>query len=114
MPTGGRRPHETEQGVHQHAATSRRIITAMETYHAYETEAIVQPDGTIRVAGVPFQAGERVRVLLLAAPIPGPQRHATEQIKEARPIQADLRGTVYRYDDPFEPAVPPEDWEALK
>src|SRR6266478_6503879 len=23
-----------------------------------------------------------------------------------------LRGTVLRYDDPFEPAVPPEDWEA--
>ena len=25
-----------------------------------------------------------------------------------------LRGTVYRYDDPFEPPVPLEDWEALQ
>jgi hypothetical protein len=24
-----------------------------------------------------------------------------------------MRGTVLRYDDPFEPAVPPEDWEAV-
>lgn len=25
-----------------------------------------------------------------------------------------LRGTVLHYDDPFEPAVPPADWEALR
>lgn len=25
-----------------------------------------------------------------------------------------LQGTVIRYDDPFEPAVPPEDWEVLQ
>ncbi len=25
-----------------------------------------------------------------------------------------LEGTVLRYDDPFEPAVPAEDWEVLK
>ena len=25
-----------------------------------------------------------------------------------------LQGMVYRYDDPFEPAVPVEDWEALQ
>ncbi|NJM72137.1 MAG: hypothetical protein HC862_19225 [Scytonema sp. RU_4_4] len=25
-----------------------------------------------------------------------------------------LHGTVIRYDDPFEPAVPPEDWEVLQ
>lgn len=25
-----------------------------------------------------------------------------------------LQGMVYRYDDPFEPAVPAEDWEALQ
>jgi len=25
-----------------------------------------------------------------------------------------LRGTATRYDDPFGPAVPPEDWDALR
>ena len=25
-----------------------------------------------------------------------------------------MRGTVLRYDDPFGPAVPPDDWEALQ
>jgi uncharacterized protein with gpF-like domain len=25
-----------------------------------------------------------------------------------------LKGSVLRYDDPFEPAIPPEDWEVLK
>ena len=29
------------------------------------------------------------------------------------PIET-LRGSVLRYDDPFEPAVPEEDWEVLK
>jgi prevent-host-death family protein len=27
---------------------------------------------------------------------------------------AELRGTVLKYDDPFEPAVPPDEWEVLK
>jgi hypothetical protein len=29
-------------------------------------------------------------------------------------IQRPLKGTVIRYENPFEPAVPLEDWEALK
>ena len=32
---------------------------------------------------------------------------------ERSPIET-LRGSVLRYDDPFEPAVPEEDWEVLK
>ncbi|MBO3458804.1 hypothetical protein G4P69_08870 [Aetokthonos hydrillicola CCALA 1050] len=29
-------------------------------------------------------------------------------------LQKPLHGTVIRYDDPFEPAVPIEDWELLQ
>lgn len=25
-----------------------------------------------------------------------------------------MKGTVYRYDDPFEPAIDPEEWEAMR
>jgi len=30
------------------------------------------------------------------------------------PLHDPLHGTVIRYDDPFEPAVPPKDWEVLQ
>lgn len=33
---------------------------------------------------------------------------------ERAAIHRPLKGTVKRYDDPFGPAVPPEDWDALK
>lgn len=37
-----------------------------------------------------------------------PKSHTLEERRKA------LHGTLLRYDDPFEPAAPPEDWEALK
>ena len=86
----------------------------MKTYHAHETEAVVQPDGTLRVEGVPFGAGEWVRVVLLSPPLPGPRRHSAEEVERSRRTRQGLRGTVLRYDDPFGPAVPPDEWEAMK
>ena len=35
--------------------------------------------------------------------------------KEPRPsIIGSMRGSVLRYDDPFEPAIAPEEWDALR
>lgn len=33
---------------------------------------------------------------------------------DSQSVTNPLRGSVGRYDDPFEPAVPPEDWEVLR
>ena len=69
---------------------------------AYKAEAVVEKDGSLTLHSVPFRAGERVEVLVVALPI--------------APKTADeypLRGTPYRYDDPTAP-VADQDWEALE
>lgn len=36
------------------------------------------------------------------------------KIKQLAPNPYPLRGSVLRYEDPFEPAVPIDDWEVLR
>jgi hypothetical protein len=75
--------------------------------NAHKVAATLMEDGTLVLKGLPFHAGDTVEIIIL------------EQSKEdqsTRPIQVShpLQGTVLRYDDPFEPAVPAEEWEVLK
>jgi hypothetical protein len=70
---------------------------------SHELDATVGPDGSLILRNVPFSVGEQVHVVI--SPI--------ETSAQARPWEL-LRGTLLKYDDPFEPAVPPEDWDALK
>jgi hypothetical protein len=61
-------------------------------------------NGRIVVENLPFQEGDKVEIVV-------------SEVKMERDESADpypLRGTPYRYDDPFGPAVPLEDWEALR
>lgn len=70
---------------------------------AYRTEATVAQDGTLTLESLPFHAGERVEVIVLAST-------ATKLNDDRYP----LRGlTPYRYDRPTDP-VGDEDWEALQ
>jgi hypothetical protein len=68
----------------------------MTTYQAHETQAVVQPDGTIRVDGVPFGVGESVRVVLLSQPVTAPRRHSAEEVERSRLIQRTIGGTIVR------------------
>ena len=86
----------------------------MATQQLHETEAVVQPDGTVRVEGLPFASGERVRVIVVGGPPDRPRRHTAAEVDESRRILESMRGMITRYDDPFEPAVPPSDWNALR
>ncbi|BAY25340.1 hypothetical protein NIES2100_51460 [Calothrix sp. NIES-2100] len=70
---------------------------------AHRIETTLTEDGTLILKDLPFQAGETVEIIILES-----QTHP----QKANPYP--LRGTVYRYDDPFEPAVPLEDWEVYK
>lgn len=70
---------------------------------AHRIETTLTENGTLLLKDLPFTAGESVEIIVLKLP--------------ARPSESNLyplRGTVYRYDDPFEPAVPLEDWEVLQ
>jgi len=61
-------------------------------------------DGSLIINQLPFRMGDLVEVTIRSlskTPIKKDQRYP-------------LRGTPYRYDDPFASAVSAEDWEALK
>ena len=68
----------------------------------FKTEVIVKEDGSIDVSGLPFAPGVRVEVIVTDA--------APSHFEAAYP----LRGTPYKYDDPFGPAVDEANWEALE
>jgi hypothetical protein len=86
----------------------------MQTSQVYEADAVVAKDGTVRVEGVPFPTGDRVRVVIRGTPTAAPRRHSPEEVEGSRLVREGLKGSVLRYDDPFEPAVPPEEWDALR
>ncbi len=78
------------------------IITEINTHF---TEAVVGDDGSLRLlqnSATGFKAGDRV--LLAILPFHKPNTN------NATP----LKGTVLRYDSPFEPATDSENWEALR
>jgi hypothetical protein len=78
--------------------------------NAHKVETVLSEDGTLMLKGLPFHAGDAVEVIILER---GTQfdRTAADQ---AEPNLYPLRGTVLHYEDPFEPAVLLEDWEALR
>ncbi|NER83776.1 MAG: hypothetical protein F6K42_30380 [Leptolyngbya sp. SIO1D8] len=76
--------------------------------NAYKLEAQLTEDGALLLKGLPFQAGDSVEIIILEQP-PTPQAKLA-----AAPSEHPLRGTVIRYDNPFEPAVADDEWEVLK
>ena len=70
---------------------------------AHHTKAIVEKDGSITVRGVPFPEGEQVEVIVRS------HDRAVAKSNGKYP----LRGSVHRYDQPFDPAPDASDWEAI-
>lgn len=73
---------------------------------AYRVQTTLDQDGRLSLTEVPARAGERVEVIVLI-----------DRGEPAPPTQEEfpLRGKEpYRFDDPFTPAVPAEDWDALR
>jgi hypothetical protein len=67
-----------------------------------QLEAKVGKGGTLELTGLPFADGAIVDVSV--------QLHAAPEKRISHP----LAGLPVTYIDPFEPAVPPEDWEAMQ
>ena len=70
----------------------------------HKTMATVGKGGKVVLDNLPFAEGKRVEVTV----------HQTEPEERPWPPEFPLEGSVIRYDDPFEPACPPEEWEAVK
>jgi hypothetical protein len=69
---------------------------------AYRTEVTLAQDGTLTLEALPFHAGERVEVIVLATTRP-----------RADGKRYPLAGTVLHYERPTDP-VAEDDWEALQ
>lgn len=70
----------------------------------HRTEAILSGsdasgDGRLLIDGLPFDCGEHVDVIIISS------RQTAEE-------ETALHGSVRRYDDPFEPTAPLNEWEA--
>jgi hypothetical protein len=94
--------------------------------NAYKVETILSEDGALMLKDLPLHVGDAVEVIIL-------ERSPSVSINEAAlkglgesPSQSEraedqpdlnlypLQGTVPFYKDPFESAVPVEDWEVLR
>jgi hypothetical protein len=78
--------------------------------NAYKIRSIVMADGSIVLKGLPFSVGRSVEVIVLDDG--SAQEAASSTILDER--WKSLQGSVTRYDDPFESAIPLEDWDVLQ
>jgi hypothetical protein len=76
--------------------------------NAYKIRSIVMADGSIVLKGLPFSVGKLVEVIVLD------DVSAQEAANPSDERWKSLQGSVTRYDDPFESAIPLEDWDMLQ
>ena len=69
----------------------------------HKATAKVGKDGKIVLDNLPFAEGSEVEVTV----------RQVEGAERPWPPEFPLLNSVIKYDDPFEPACPPEEWEAL-
>jgi hypothetical protein len=70
----------------------------------FRQKVVAGDQGTVTVAGLPLREGDVVEVTVVKE-----DGQAT-----MHDVRDRLRGTVVKYDGPFAPAAPPEDWDALQ
>ena len=68
---------------------------------SYKATMKMEKEGELTLHSLPFHSGEKVQVTV--------ESSAGDLAAQGR---FPLRGTPYRYDDPFAPAVSAEDWDA--
>ncbi len=75
--------------------------------NAYKIRSIVTADGSIVLKGIPVGRSVEVIVLDDVSDLNSASQPPDERWKS-------LQGSVTRYDDPFEPAIPLTDWDVLQ
>ena len=74
---------------------------------AHRAQATVGEGGLLTVRGLPLRNGEVVEVIVLARD-DAPARPSLDEVRDR------LRGSVLKDERPFDPAVPPEEWDAVR
>lgn len=72
--------------------------------NAHVVETVIPESEDINIKCLPFQPGTSVAVIVI-------ERPASRPATNLRTFS--YRGLPHRYDAPCEPAVPPEEWEAI-
>ncbi len=78
--------------------------------NAYKVRSIVMADGSIVLKGLPFSVGRSVEVIVLDG-VSAQEATSPTRLDER---WKSLQGSVTRYDNPFESAIPLEDWDVLQ
>ncbi len=80
--------------------------------NAHKLAATVSKDSQLLLTDLPFYPGTTVEVIILeSSNTTVSETSSTEAAKNLYPLQ---NKQPYHYEDPFSPAVSPEDWEVLK
>lgn len=74
---------------------------------AFHTDAIIEPNGELRLRTLPYQPGDLVEVIVL------PRSPVSYTTIDDIFGDHELKDSVLRYDDPTDPVVV-EDWEAIQ
>ena len=70
-------------------------------------DAVVR-GGKLVLSDLPFAEGQHVQVVVAELQHEPSKQATIDEVRSA------LRGGVERYNDPFEPSIPPDSWEMLK
>ena len=69
--------------------------------NSHRIKTAITENGELSLQNLPFKKGDEVEIIIR-------QQNAKEIDSEAFLLQ----GTVLRYEEPFEPAISPEEWNA--
>ena len=70
--------------------------------NAHRIETTLTENGKLSLENLPFKKGDKVEVIIL-------ERNSSQIPPNSYP----LKETVISYEEPFEPAASPDDWEVL-
>ena len=71
--------------------------------NAHRIETALTENGKLSLQNLPFKKGDEVEIIILKR----------SSLKNESKLDS-LRGTVISYEEPFEAATSPEDWEVLQ
>ncbi len=71
--------------------------------NAHRIETALTENGKLSLQNLPFKKGDEVEIIILKR----------SSLKNESKLGS-LRGTVISYEEPFEAATSPEDWEVLQ
>jgi hypothetical protein len=88
--------------VDSETSASAWPLGRVRSMQAFHTTSKVSSNGALVITGLPFGAGEEVEVTV-----------ESKSTTRGQIFRTPLAGIPVEYVDPFNPAVPPEEWEAM-